>query len=324
MTSNMSANMGDTHNLTLARSLCPYRTISIIGMAKNVGKTTTLNYLIEVFNREKTSLGLTSIGRDGERVDVVTKTKKPEIFVFKGTIIATAEQLLPLCDITKEILMLTDFNTPLGRIVLVRALSDGFVQLGGPSITTQVSDLIKHIPSDKVIVDGAINRKSLASPDVTDATVLCTGAGLNRSMNTVIEETHHAVQMLMLPKFEAALLHTGFLANGALDEKITIQQGCIYVRGAVSDSLALEIIMSNPDLKGTYIVADDPSKLFIKPATYEKLRLKKAILAVKATINLVGLTINPVSPYHDGFHPGEFLEKMQEAVPVPVYNVLCS
>lgn len=40
------------------------------------------------------SIALTSIGRDGERSDLVTNTKKPEIFVYDGTIIATAEKLL--------------------------------------------------------------------------------------------------------------------------------------------------------------------------------------------------------------------------------------
>ena len=44
--------------------------ISIIGLAKNVSKTTTLNYIIK--NLEGYRLGLTSIGRDGEKYDVIT------------------------------------------------------------------------------------------------------------------------------------------------------------------------------------------------------------------------------------------------------------
>ena len=305
--------------LNLARLLSPYRTISIIGMAKNSGKTTTLNYLINVFHQEKKSLTLTSIGRDGELVDVVTKTEKPPIFAFKGTVIATAERLLPLCDITKEILQVTDINTSMGRVVLARALSDGFVQLGGPSITTQISGLLKDLPGDKIIVDGAISRKTLASPNVTEATVLCAGASLDRNMHTVIEETRHAVRMLTLPKFEDVSVLEKL--NPAADEKVTTQQNSIYVRGAVSDSLILDLVMSNTNLDGVTIIAEDPSKLFIKPATYEKLRIKKASLSVLNPVHLAGLTINPFSPYHDGFHPGEFLEKMREAIPVPVYDL---
>ena len=45
-----------------------YDSISIIGMNKNVGKTTTLNHIFKEA-RGKISLGLTSIGRDGEEMD---------------------------------------------------------------------------------------------------------------------------------------------------------------------------------------------------------------------------------------------------------------
>ena len=41
-------------------------------------------------DRLQGTLGLTSIGRDGESTDVVTGTEKPGIFVREGTLIATA------------------------------------------------------------------------------------------------------------------------------------------------------------------------------------------------------------------------------------------
>ena len=72
----------------------PYSSVSLIGMCKNAGKTTVLNRLIKDCRRMDESIALTSIGRDGERSDLVTNTKKPEIFVYDGTIIATAEKLL--------------------------------------------------------------------------------------------------------------------------------------------------------------------------------------------------------------------------------------
>jgi energy-coupling factor transporter ATP-binding protein EcfA2 len=278
----------------------PYRTISIIGMAKNSGKTTTLNYLIEAYKKEGATLGVTSVGRDGERVDEVTKTEKPGIHVYKGTVIATAEKLLPLCDITKEMIKTTEMNTPLGYVVLVRALSDGFVQLGGPSIVAQLAKLIKHIPGDKILVDGAVSRKSSANPTVTEAVVLCSGAGLNRNMQKTIEETRHAVNLLTLP---------------ACNE--TASDTCVYLKGAVTDAAiyALELFT------GLTIVAQDPTRLFISPKTYEKLQFNNIKLAVRTPIRLVGLTVNPTSPYHIGYNPDEFLQRMREAVSLPVYNL---
>ena len=56
-----------------------YKIISIVGMAKNAGKTVTMNHLIQEMAQKHVVVGLTSIGRDGERQDIVTKTYKPLI-----------------------------------------------------------------------------------------------------------------------------------------------------------------------------------------------------------------------------------------------------
>ena len=74
----------------------PYSSVSLIGMCKNaVGKTTVLNRLIKDCRRMDESIALTSIGRDGERSDLVTNTKKPRNFrLRRQAITATAEKLL--------------------------------------------------------------------------------------------------------------------------------------------------------------------------------------------------------------------------------------
>lgn len=127
----------------LLRQLHSVKTMSIVGMCKNAGKTTMLNWLLEQ-GKLQGVLGLTSIGRDGESTDIVTGTEKPGIFVREGTLIATAKDMLRLGDITKEILMTTGIPTPLGEVVIVRARSAGHVQLAGPSITTQLKTVSKE------------------------------------------------------------------------------------------------------------------------------------------------------------------------------------
>ena len=79
-----------------------YKTISIVGMAKNAGKTTALNYLIEEAMDEGLVLGITSTGRDGESSDLVTNTEKPTIFVTEGVLVATARQALLISDAKVE------------------------------------------------------------------------------------------------------------------------------------------------------------------------------------------------------------------------------
>ncbi|MCL2855484.1 MAG: hypothetical protein FWE21_07690 [Defluviitaleaceae bacterium] len=284
--------------------LKPYKTISIIGMDKNVGKTTLLNHLIAGFAADGQSLALTSIGRDGEDTDLVTSTPKPRIYVPVGAIVATAEGLLPQCDITLEVQAVTAHATPLGRIVMVRALSAGYVQLAGPSIVAQMADIIQNMPTtDKVIIDGAISRKTFANPAIAQSAVLCTGATLSPNMDEVAAKTRHAVDILTLPK-----------AHEATDN--------ILMEGAVTEGKIKHLITSGTNLQGKVVVADDPTKILITAATYEKLHIKGATLAVKSPLNLVAVAINPFSPRGGHFPPQDFLSKMQAALPLPVFDIL--
>lgn len=106
---------------SLYELVAPYDSVSLIGMCKNAGKTTTLNQLIAELKRNGVSFGATSVGRDGESTDLVTNTVKPGIFVYKGTIVATAADLLKYCDTTREILCSTGIYTPMGEIIIFRA-----------------------------------------------------------------------------------------------------------------------------------------------------------------------------------------------------------
>ena len=114
---------------------------------------------------------------------MVTGTEKPGIFVREGTLIATAKDMLRLGDVTKEILMTTGIPTPLGEVVIMRARSAGYVQLAGPSITTQlrsVSESFFALGAEKSVIDGALGRKSLGARAVAEGVILCTGAQLQR------------------------------------------------------------------------------------------------------------------------------------------------
>ena len=168
------------------------------------------------------SIALTSIGRDGERSDLVTNTKKPEIFVYDGTIIATAEKLLfaggNLSDsgndaqkngmnsgISREILDTTGMPTPMGEVIILRAYSDGFIQLAGPSMTAQLARLKKRmfeLGAAKVIIDGALSRKSLAMPAVSDSAILCSGASYSPDIRKTVEDTCFSAELMMLPQTE--------------------------------------------------------------------------------------------------------------------------
>ena len=327
----------------LTNLILPYNSISIIGMCKNAGKTTVLNKLLTDCRKLGITMGITSIGRDGEEVDIVTGTDKPKIFVSKGTIIATAAGLLKKSDITIEILRTTQINTPLGEIVFVRARSDGYVQIGGSSIGSQIVSLLedfKELGADKVLIDGAISRKTLGSPIISDAVILSTGASLGADMNKVVRETAFVAKLLTLEPLQeehvrkliggldehtqkfSAIMADNTVRPVDLENSAGIADGAayIYVRGALSDGLLNKLIMSNVNLRGVKIVVDDGSKLFITERTYEKVRLKGSQIIVLRPINLLAVTINPISTMGYIFDKDTFKAALSEQLEVPVYN----
>lgn len=328
-----------------------YDSVSIIGMNKNVGKTTTLNYILKEA-RGRISLGLTSIGRDGEETDLVTATDKPKIYVESGTIIATAKQCLFNSDITREILKTTGFNTPMGEIIICRALSDGYVELGGPSVNSHMNvicDELKRFGSELVIVDGALSRKTFASPEVTRATILSTGAALSRSMERVIEETSHTVKLLTTQNEEdmsvlnlvsevlcrAAVgiiyksnaikildVRTSLGSSKEIVEFLDDNTSYVVIKGVVSDKLLEEIMASTNLYKGVIFLVQDGTKLFLTRDTLYKFQKQGGIIRTINKINVVCVTSNPKSPYGYEFDRHRFLNGLKNNLSVPVFDVI--
>lgn len=183
--------------------LSPDATLALAGMCKNAGKTTVLNRLLAELGQEGRKVALTSIGRDGETEDVATGTHKPRIYVEEGTLFATASDLLGNCDTSTEILAMSGVSTPMGEVVVCRARSGGFLDLAGPSMNqqlVQLSEQFRQFGPDKILVDGAISRKSLCSRRVADEVILCTGASYHRDVDVVVADTAYIAELLQLPE----------------------------------------------------------------------------------------------------------------------------
>lgn len=74
-------------------NIAQLKSLAIVGTAKNVGKTESLNYILGALRERhpELQLALTSIGIDGELRDQVTQTDKPEITLHNGMRFVTAE-----------------------------------------------------------------------------------------------------------------------------------------------------------------------------------------------------------------------------------------
>lgn len=158
-----------------------------MGLAKNTGKTTTLNYVRKLLQSlTKQKIILISTGYDGEESDALSGLPKPKIFVTKGNVFITAEYLLTDSN-NHKILNRFSFQTPFGKIILVEALSDVSVCLVSPGNNESTKQVIQFVESifEKPIflLDGSINRKSfLRLSTKNDLLILSTGAAFSTDL----------------------------------------------------------------------------------------------------------------------------------------------
>lgn len=326
-----------------------YKTLSIVGMAKNAGKTTALNYLIEEAMDDGVALGITSTGRDGESTDLVTGTDKPRVFLETGTIVSVPVKLYDLADAGLEILRMTNYSTALGQIMLCRVVESGYVQIAGPVSTKDHKKMCQEMlayGAEIILIDGAIDRKSIAAPDTSDAIILSTGAVLSRSINKVVEETAHIVGLYQLPKLEegnarnmilsqgepdrimlikgdhikALGLKTGLSAGKYLDEAIDGDTEYIFIPGALTGSVITDIHPSK--MKTAIFILKDPTKIFIDSLHWQQLRKKGFTVKVLENIEVAALTVNPYAPGGYSFEHEALLKAMRNAVDgIPVIDV---
>jgi len=329
-----------------------YKTVSIVGMAKNSGKTTALNYFIEEAMDEGMLLGVTSTGRDGESTDLVTGTEKPRVYLYSGTLVSVPTQLYELADAGLEILRMTNYHTSIGQVMLCRVVDSGYVQIAGPVNTADHRRLCGEMfdrGAEMVLIDGAIDRKSIAAPETSDAIILATGAVLSRSLKRVVEETAHIVGLYQLPELEAGEarsllesgpmdrivildrveqgltarvldLKTGLSASRFLDDEINDDSESVFIPGALTNSVIADI---NPEkLKRVKVILKDPTKIFIDSMNWQQLRKKGFTAYVLDNITVAAVTVNPMAPLGYAFGHEELRSAMEGAlIGIPVIDV---
>ena len=327
-----------------------YKTLSIVGMAKNAGKTTALNFLIEEAMDEGIVLGITSTGRDGETQDLVTGTEKPRVYLDQGTLVSVPSQLFGLADAGLEILRRTKYSTAIGELLICKVQDAGYVQIAGPVINSETKKLCQDmfgLGCDLVMIDGAIDRKTIASPETSDAIILATGAVLSRSMKKVVEETAHVVHLYGLPEFDendkvtefirqdnyehiiafndkgegkVLDLVTGLGAARYIDDAIEEDTRYIFIPGAFTNSVVADI--TNKHLKQVEFILKDPTKIFVNIMDWGQLRKRGFKVKVLKNIEIAAITVNPWSPQGYTFDSDVLIEEMKKLIPdMPIIDV---
>jgi hypothetical protein len=193
--------------LLLSELTASARRLALVGLAKNTGKTVALAALLRELHAARRTVGVTSVGRDGEEHDVIDfRISKPRVELAAGSLVATTDSLLRASGIPRELLAETGVRTPLGEVLIARLKGAGAIEVAGPSgagEVREVSDAMLAFGAEQVLIDGAIDRRAASSPDVADALLMSTGAILSEDIAEVVQRTAEAVRLVRLPALRA-------------------------------------------------------------------------------------------------------------------------
>lgn len=328
------------------------KSIAIVGMAKNVGKTVTLNHLIHASLQKGIRIGLTSIGRDGERFDALTATDKPQIEVTRGTLFATAQQAREKTGIRAQVIADPEIKTILGNVYIYQAQEDGLVELVGPHSHSHLKRIntLMGDKADLILVDGAINRSSSAAPSITDGVILSTGAVIGRNVETVVEKTLYQVGAFSLPQVEDLKLRniskqiiekynggligekfgikpveikTALAGVGRFVEAINEDTRAMVLGGALTDMFLRQLETEVGSIYDLKIIIRDGTRLFLKPRTFNQFLLRGGKIRVLKPINLLALTVNSTTPQGSQLDPDKLCRSMAQAVGnIPVHDLM--
>ncbi|MDD3739821.1 MAG: hypothetical protein PHH30_01145 [Bacteroidales bacterium] len=315
-------------------------------MEKNTGKTECLNYIIKRLEAKNKTIALSSIGPDGENIDQVTETPKPEIELTRGNIFVTSELHFRQKQLIAEILDLSEKQTALGRLVTARAQNKGKVIISGPSDTVWLKNVINELDKynpDIILVDGAISRKSPGSPSVTESIILTTGAALSASINSIVKKTAFVHQLINLDVFEIPesedllsierglwaidennKIHDLEIKSSLLLEKSTeklFRHGnTIFVSGILTDKL-VDFARLQKNISSTTIVVKDFTKIFVSPEKYSVFLAKGGKIKVLLKAKLITVCVNPVSPEGFILDSEKLCDKLYQTLGIPIYDI---
>ena len=306
------------------------QTLAIVGTSKNAGKTTCLNHIIAAWRDAGIvrPLAITSIGRDGEDEDVVSGRAKPRIYVYAGTLLATAENAMRRADALLDVLALSGVRTAFGEIVICRAISDGYIELAGPSSASdllQIAKLLREIAPDCLyIIDGALSRRSQAGGGITQNIILATSGETSAIPSELAEHLAHSLELLSLPELnreqkamlneaieqspnarvisladqngqtliQKLMLPTLLGHSSEIAELISDNTQHLFLRGAITDEVINELL-KDKHFRHLTLAVEDGTRLFINPRTLKRLKSRKINCAVLHPLQVNLICFNP-------------------------------
>jgi hypothetical protein len=301
-----------------------YRSVSIVGLEKNTGKTECLNYIINRLPTDYFSVAVTSIGLDGESLDQVTSTAKPEITMREGMFFGTSEKHYRERKMISELFDVSDMTTALGRVVTAKALQEGKVLLSGPSSGSALKRWMSSLNDfgiDLILVDGALSRLSTASPAISEAMVLSTGAAFSANIKDLVSKTAFVIDLINLPLFTGKETETDISSFSDLGTDVIKKHTVIGVEGALTNRL-LQVVKNELPKGEKELVVNDFTRIFVSPDLYRSFIRRGGRISVRMKSKLIAVCVNPVAPNGIVLDSDLLCSTLSAAIGLSVYDIV--
>lgn len=310
------------------------RRVAIVGLAKNVGKTTALNALLDGLATEGERVGLMSVGVDGETFDAIGGHAKPPVSVARDTLICTSDSSLRQCETSYEVISTTGIRSTLGEVLVVRATRAGEVILSGVRHRKDVKALTQRLielGAERVVIDGAFDRVAAASPEAADAIIGVVGLEIGDTIEEVVDRSAAWVARLQIAAWEGPAPNRGLCAwregewqdtDGSLvlapfgGEPVE----AVYAPGLISDASLKHAAGSLTE--GGTLIAEDSTRIM---ATRRGLSLflRSRELRVRIPVRLAAVCANPRAVSGRSVLSGELVAALGRAISkVPILDVV--
>lgn len=318
----------------LERASC--RRVAVIGMVKNAGKTVVLNTLVAEAAAAGLRIGITSSGRDGERVDAVFRHPKPPIWLPAGTLVLTYDGFAVGQASILSPRRVLERHPEYGRLVLAETLKEGEIQVAGPLTRRAMADgveLLVKTGAVLVLVDGSINRRGFIDPRRINWIILATGMAVSPRVEEVVQKTAFSVEILRLPLWNEELpgknaFYRGgrwntLEVNTVLGDEVRLAQALpedaevLYLQGALTDRLLHAL---KKERRIITIVLENPFACFAGQKVYRSYRRQGGEIMVRERSELLAVTTNPWG-HNVCVNPEKLAAAVKEAIPgLPVID----
>jgi hypothetical protein len=193
------------------------------------------------------------------------------------------------------------------------------------------------------MTDGALSRKSLASPTLSETLILNTGAALTPIVSELVRKTKFVYQLTQTEEFETKIkdtletLETGIFAIEN-DECIDLQissslllennkkdlfshGNTFYIAGIITNSL-LNSLRIHKEIKQTTLIVKDFTKIFANRDVLNHYARAGGTLKVLNRNKLIAICVNPTSPQGYTMDSQKLIDALQKEINIPVYDII--